>query len=161
MKLIFSMAAQVVQDLRKKDFFITTVESCTGGGLANALTNIEGVSEVMKGAFITYSNEQKVALGVSAEVIKRHTVYSLEVAEAMAGVGLLAATKADISVGITGSISRVDPANPNSQPGVVYISVANREKTISQKFVFSDEGERWELKERAIEAALNMVLEIL
>lgn len=160
MKLL-QLAAQVVQALREQNLFIATVESCTGGGLANAITNIAGASEVIKAGFITYSNEQKIALGVPAEAIERFTVYSLEVAEAMAKAGLRAAAKADIGVGITGSISRVDPANPNSQPGVVYIAVCQGEKTISRKFVFIDEGERWEVKEKAVEAALQMVLEIL
>lgn len=160
MKLLH-LAAQVVQSLREKNLFIVTVESCTGGGLANAVTNIAGASEVMKAGFVTYSNEQKVVLGVPAEVIERFTVYSLEVAEAMARAGIRTAAKADIGVGITGSISRVDPANPNSQPGTVYIAVCQGEKTISRKFVFSDEGERWEVKERAIQEALKMVLEII
>ncbi len=158
---LLQLATQVVQVLREKNLFIATVESCTGGGLANAITNISGASEVMKAGFITYSNEQKIILGVPAEVIERYTVYSLKVAEAMAKAGLRAAAKADIGVGITGSITRVDPANPNSQPGEVYIAVCQGERTISRKFVFSDEGERWEVKERAIEAALKMVLEIV
>lgn len=158
---LLQLAARVVQVLAEKNLFIVTVESCTGGGLANAITNIAGASEVMKAGFITYSNEQKVALGVPVEVIERFTVYSLEVAEAMAKAGLRAAVCADIGVGITGSITRVDPANPNSQPGEVYIAVCQGEKTISRKFVFNDEGERWEVKERAIEAALRMVLEIV
>lgn len=162
MKLL-QLSAQVVQALREKGLWIVSVESCTGGGLANAITNIAGASEVMKAGFITYSNEQKIVLGVPAEVIEQYTVYSLEVAEAMARAGLRAAVKADIGVGITGSITRVDPANPNSQPGEVYIAVCQGqgEKTISRKFVFSDEGERWEVKEKAVEAALRMVLEIV
>src|SRR4030042_5176384 len=161
MKNLLELAAQVVQVLREKDLFITAVESCTGGGLAYFITNISGSSEVMKGARVTYSNEEKVALGVPSEVIERHTVYSLETAEAMAEAGIRAAVCADIGVGITGSISRVDPANPNSQPGEVYIAVTSGTKTLSRKFVFADEGERWEVKERAIAEALRMVLEVL
>ncbi len=161
MKNLLELAAQVVRILRERNLFITTVESCTGGGLAYFITNISGASEVMKGARVTYSNEEKVATGVPAEIIEKHTVYSLEVAEAMAEAGIRAAVRADIGVGITGSISRVDPANPNSQPGEVYIAVKFGEKIISRKFVFADEGERWEVKERAIAEALRMVLEVL
>jgi len=161
MKELLKLAAQVVQALREKDLFIATVESCTGGGLAYFITNISGASEVMKESFVTYSNEAKLKLGVSVEVIDRYSVYSIETAEAMAEAGIRAAVRADIGVGITGSISRVDPANPNSQPGVVYIAVKFGEKTISRKFTFADEGERWEVKERAIAEALCMVLEIL
>lgn len=158
---ILELSAKVVQVLREKDLFITTVESCTGGGLAYFITNISGASEVMKGARVTYSNEEKVALGVPADVIDRYTVYSVETAVAMAEAGIRVAVRADIGVGITGSISRVDPDNPNSQPGEVYIAVKFGEKIFSRKFVFADEGERWEVKERAIYEALLMVLAVL
>ena len=159
--LVQQLAIRVVTTLRERGEFITTVESCTGGGLANAITNISGASEVLKGARVTYSNEEKMALGVPVEIVDRFSVYSAETAEAMAEAGSRAAVRADIAVGITGSISRVDPANPNSQPGVVYIAVKRGDKTISRKFTFSDQGERWEVKERAIAEALAMVLEIL
>lgn len=73
--LNLGLASQVVNKLRQDGLFITTVESCTGGGLANAITNISGASEVIKGAFVTYSNEQKIALGVPQEIIDKYTVY--------------------------------------------------------------------------------------
>lgn len=155
------LAAKVVRELRRRKLFITTVESCTGGGLANAITNIPGASDVIKAGFITYSNEQKIILGVPAKLIKRYTVYSSEVAESMAVVGLRIAAKSDVGVGITGSISRVDPVNPNSQPGVAYIAVKHGKKINSRKFVFKDVSARWRVKERIIEKALEMILETL
>ncbi len=79
----------------------------------------------------------------------------------MASAGLKAAVRAEVAVGITGSISRVDPANPNSNPGEVYIAVKFNDKVISKKFVFIDKAERWEVKNRAITEALKMVLEIV
>lgn len=158
--LNLELAAEVVNRLRQGKLFITTVESCTGGGLANAITNISGASEVIKGAFVTYSNEQKIALGVPREIIDEHTVYSLQTAEAMAQIGLAAAVSADVSVGITGSISRADPNNPNSLPGIIYVAVKYKDRTNSQVFNFT-EGERWEIKEKAIGEALKMVLSIL
>ena len=158
---LLSLAQKVAKSLYDRGLFITTVESCTGGGLAYFITNISGASEVMRDGFVTYSNEAKIKLGVPAEVIKRYSVYSLKTAEAMAESGIKASAQADIGVGITGSISRVDPANPNSEPGEVYIAVKFGNKIISQKFVFADEGERWEVKERAIAEAFRMVLEIL
>ncbi len=158
--LNLELATQVVNRLRQAKLFITTVESCTGGGLANAITNISGASEVIKGAFVTYSNEQKIALGVPREVIDEHTVYSLQTAEAMAQIGLAAAVSADVAVGITGSISRADPNNPNSVPGIIYTAVKYKDRTDSQVFNFM-EGERWEIKDKAIGEALKMVLSIL
>ena len=157
-------ATEVVTTLQQKGLYITTVESCTGGGLANWITNISGSSEVMQGANVTYSNQAKIALGVPEAVIDEFTVYSLQTAQAMAVAGLQVPFKADISVGITGSISRVDPANPNSTPGEVYIAVAakgHEQLKQAKKFIFADQGERWEVKDRAIGEALTMVLALL
>ena len=156
------LAMWVVQELRVRKLFMVTVESCTGGGLANAITNITGASDVLKAGFIAYSSKQMIALGVPAKLIKKRCgVYSLEVAEAMAGTGLRSDPDAGVGVGITGTISRVDPTNKNSQPGVVYIAVKRGGKTVSKKVVFDDSGERWEAKEQIISAALGMILENL
>lgn len=155
------LATDVVNQLRDSDLYITTVESCTGGMLSSWITNISGASAVIKGARVTYSNEEKIALGVPEDIIAQYTVYSEETAVAMAQAGMAAAVRADVSVGITGSISRVDPNNENSTPGEVYIAVVGLDDIKSQKFIFEDAGERWEVKERAVEAALNMVKELL
>jgi len=155
------LACEVVNTLKKKNKFITTVESCTGGGLSNIITNISGASEVITSARVTYSNNEKVRLGVSQKLIEEFTVYSTEIAKAMAKVGIQNAEKADIGVGITGSISRIDPNNPNSKPGEVYIAVEYGDIVISDKFIFSDEGERCEVKDKAIIKALRMVLNVL
>ncbi len=160
-KEIFQLAQQLVTKLKEKNLYVSTVESCTGGGLANAITNISGASEIMKESFITYSNEAKIKLGVPKEIIDKYTVYSEETARAMAVAGLRASIKADIGVGVTGSISRVDPANPNSKPGEVYLGVVYQDKIESKKFVFADEGERYEVKDRAILEALKMVNDII
>ncbi len=148
----------MVRQLHRKKLFIVTVESCTGGGLANAITNVAGASRVMAAGFITYSNRQKEMLGVPADLIERHTVYSVEVAKSMAEAGLRNAVRADVGVGITGSISRIDMTNPNSQRGVVYIAVRRGDSGMSKKIVVDDKGRRWEAKERIIEEALRMVL---
>ena len=158
---ILKLAALVVHELHRRKLFIVTVESCTGGGLANAITNVAGASRVMKAGFITYSNDQKIALGVPAGVIERYTVYSLEVAKSMAEAGLKNAMKGDVAVGITGSISRLDLTNPNSERGVIYIAVKYGKKTKSRRVVFEDKGERWKVKERVIGTALKMILDIL
>jgi len=59
MEKILSISKEVVEELRRKNLCITTVESCTGGGVANSITDIPGASDVMKDAFVTYSNEAK------------------------------------------------------------------------------------------------------
>jgi PncC family amidohydrolase len=125
------LAIKIVEKLQAKGLYLTTVESCTGGGIANTITNVVGASEVIAQAFVTYSNEAKIALGVPARIIDEHTVYSKETAAAMAWIAIAEAVKADLVIAVTGSLSRVDPANAeSSQPGVIYIAVASADDRI-------------------------------
>ena len=66
---------QIINLLKEKNKTISTMESCTGGGVANAITNIEGASEVLRFCAVTYSNEYKIKMGVSEEVINTYSVY--------------------------------------------------------------------------------------
>ena len=74
---------EVVKRLIDKNKTISTMESCTGGGVANAITNVEGASEVLKFNAVTYSNEFKIKMGVSSSVIDKYSVYSAETAMEM------------------------------------------------------------------------------
>ena len=105
-----------------KGLTITTMESCTAGLVASLITDTEGSSAVLRGAFITYSNAAKIANGVPAEIIEQHGVYSIETAEAMARA-CRGTYHADIGVGVTGTLGNVDPANADSVPGQVYIAI--------------------------------------
>ena len=102
---------------------VTAMESCTSGQVASLITDTEGASAVLKGAFITYSNEAKIALGVPAETIEQFGVYSAETASAMAEV-CRALMKADIGIGVTGSFGNPDPNNADSTPGEVWFAIA-------------------------------------
>ena len=108
--------------LIERGMTVTTMESCTAGLVASLITDTEGSSAAMKGAFITYSNEAKIARGVPAATIERYGVYSIETAEAMARA-CREAYRADIGIGVTGSMGNVDPANRDSVPGEVYIAI--------------------------------------
>ena len=66
----------IVKQLIDKNLTISTMESCTGGGIANAITNISGASAIIKESFVTYCNEAKVKHGVPAVLIEQYTVYS-------------------------------------------------------------------------------------
>ena len=107
---------------------ITTMESCTSGQVASLITDTEGSSEVLKGAFVTYSNEAKIMQGVPKEIIETCGVYSAETAEAMA-VSCRAAYQADYGIGVTGSFGNIDPNNVDSVPGEVYFAIAGSGKT--------------------------------
>ena len=109
--------------LIEKSLTITTMESATAGQIASLLTDTEGASAILKGAFVTYSNEAKIRQGVPAAVIEAHSVYSPETARAMA-VACREAYTADIGIGITGTMGNVDPANAAaSVPGNVYFAL--------------------------------------
>ena len=106
-----------------RKYTITTMESATSGQIASLITDTEGSSAVLKGAFITYSNEAKILQGVPAETIEKYTVYSRETAEAMAAA-CMKAYGARIGIGVTGTMGNVDPANPDaSVPGQVYFAI--------------------------------------
>ena len=77
---------------------ITTMESATSGQIASLITDTEGSSAVLKGAFVTYCNEAKIMQGVPAEIIDKYTVYSTQTAEAMAKA-CTAVYQADIGIG--------------------------------------------------------------
>lgn len=103
---------------------ITTMESATSGQIASLITDTEGSSAVLKGAFVTYCNEAKILQGVPAETIEKYTVYSKETAEAMAKA-CAEAYEANIGIGVTGTMGNVDPANPEaSVPGQVYFAIS-------------------------------------
>ena len=76
----------LVKYLIKSDISITTMESCTAGQIASLLTDTSGSSAIIKGAFVTYSNEAKIRLGVSEKIINEYGVYSKETAAEMARV---------------------------------------------------------------------------
>ncbi len=109
--------------LIEKHMTITTMESATAGQLASLITDTEGSSAVLKGAFVTYCNEAKIMQGVAKEIIDRYTVYSKETAEAMAKA-CIKAYQADIGIGVTGTMGNVDPDNQaSSVPGQVYFAM--------------------------------------
>ncbi|MDX1822885.1 MAG: CinA family protein [Alphaproteobacteria bacterium] len=97
-----SKAAQIIDAYRKSGFRIAAAESCTGGMVAVALTDVAGSSDVFERGFVTYSNAAKVEmLGVAAETLAAHGAVSEPVAQEMAA-GALARSGADVAVSITG-----------------------------------------------------------
>ena len=108
--------------LIEKNITITTMESCTAGLIASLITDTEGSSAILRGAYITYSNQAKIQAGVPSEIIEKHGVYSRETAVAMA-TACRKAFGADIGIGVTGSMGNIDPANGDSVPGEIYFAI--------------------------------------
>ena len=135
----------ITNTLIKEQLTITTMESCTSGLVASLLTDTEGASAVLKGAFITYSNEAKIKQNVPADVIEKFGVYSEETAREMA-LAAKRAYGADIAVGVTGTMGNVDPANNDSTPGEVFFAIAHKEGTESFHISVPVQDSRYEYK---------------
>ena len=115
--------------LKTNNKTISSMESCTGGGFANAITNIEGASDVINFSAVTYSNEYKIKMGVPKEIIEKYSVYSRETADAMSKA-ICNFTNSSYGIGITGKLNRVDKNNPYGKDNIVYISIYDSEKNI-------------------------------
>lgn len=109
--------------LIERGLTITTMESATSGQVASLITDTEGSSAILPGAFITYCNDAKIRHGVPAKILDKYTVYSRETAGAMAKA-CQSFYKTDIGIGITGNMGNIDPANSEaSTPGRVYFGI--------------------------------------
>ena len=116
---------EVVETLIKRKETISTMESCTGGAIANAITNIEGSSAVLKFSAVTYSNEYKIKMGVLKDTIDKYTVYSMEVAKEMAQA-ISTFTNSNYGIGITGRMNVEDPNNQGGNISFIYIAIYNK-----------------------------------
>ena len=151
---------QITTALIREGLTITTMESCTAGLIASLLTDTEGSSAILKGAFVTYSNEAKIAMGVPAKTIGTYGVYSKETAIAMAETAR-AGYGADYAVGVTGSMGNFDPANKDSVPGEVYYAIADEKGTTAVKLVLEPQPRRLEYKLLVADYVADALLEKL
>lgn len=138
---------------------VSTMESMTGGLIASLLTDTEGASAIMKGAFVTYSNEAKMKQGVPSATIDTYGVYSKETAFAMAKA-CRETYASDIGIGITGSASNIDLNNADSIPGIVYIAVVYEDGMIAKEFKMPMYETRLEYKFCAAEYVYKMLTKI-
>lgn len=151
----------LVLKLIDREKTISSMESCTGGGFANEITNIEGASDILKFSAVTYSNEYKIKMGVSKELIDKYSVYSFEVSDSMA-LNISEFTNSDFGVGITGKLNRVDKNNPYGEDNVVFVSVFDREnKKYYHRLVEAVRDSRCNNKELVIENVCDIFEELL
>lgn len=144
----------IINRLIEKNMTISTAESCTGGGLGNALTNVPGSSKVFLGGFIPYSNELKSGiLNVSKDTLDRSGAVSKEVAKEMA-VNVRKITGSDIGISITG-IAGPGGGTKNKPVGLVFMHLNSSDTDISQYRIFP--GGRSIVKRRTINYCLNMI----
>ncbi len=120
---------RVVKKLIELNKTISTMESCTGGGLANAITNVPDASKVIKFSAITYSNEYKIKMGVNSDLIQKYSVYSMEVARDMAKV-ISNYSNSNYGVWITGKLKKMDFNNLNGEDDVAFLSIYDHDNDI-------------------------------
>lgn len=153
-------AARALLDLCKaKALTIATAESCTGGLVAAALTEIAGSSAVVDRGFVTYSNKAKQdMLGVPVDMLKQHGEVSRETAEAMVS-GVLVNAPVDLAVSVTG-IAGPGGGSAAKPVGLVHFAAAARNgRSIQHESRYGDLG-RAEVRRRSVLQALAMLSEL-
>ena len=148
---------ELVENLIKNKETISTMESCTGGGVANAITNIPGASEILKYSAVTYSNDAKIKMGVDKNIIEKYSVYSMETAIAMSKA-ISNFFNADYGVGITGKLKKADTANLSGADDAVFISIFNKK---TGKCFTSSLNVIYDTREQNKEQIWNMLLNVL
>lgn len=153
-----TLAEQVVATLRKKHLMTALAESCTGGLLAAAITDVPGASEVFDRGFVTYSNAAKTGLlGVPPQLLSDVGAVSAEVAVAMA-TGALKNSRADLAVAITG-VAGPDGGTDAKPVGLVHFACAR----IGQQPTHMEKRfgalSRQEIRNRSVVVALQMLLD--
>ena len=150
-----SLAADILDAARARGVMIATAESCTGGLIAGALTEIAGSSSVVERGFVTYSNEAKVELlSVPGELIARMGAVSAEVAEAMSA-GAIAHSRADVAISVTG-IAGPGGETPGKPVGLVYFGITRRGGAVRhERQVFP--GDRSEVRLATVRFALGLL----
>jgi nicotinamide-nucleotide amidase len=157
---IVALATRVLDENRAAGRCIATAESCTGGLVAGALTEIAGSSDVVERGFVTYSNEAKTELlGVTTDILETFGAVSIATAWAMAQ-GALAKSRADVAVAITG-VAGPGGGSPEKPVGTVVFARAVRgedpKAVVADRKDFGDLG-RSEIRRQAVICALELLL---
>ena len=152
------LAARVQAILLPAGRTVATAESCTGGLIAHALTEIAGSSGYFRGGFVTYDNDVKRdQLGVSDELLAAHGAVSAQVARAMAE-GARSRLHTDLAIAVTG-IAGPDGGTPEKPVGLTYIAVADPDGVDVRRYHWT--SDRSGNKRESAHAALALLLERL
>jgi nicotinamide-nucleotide amidase len=153
-----ALSTRVLEVCRARHWMVATVESCTGGLVAGALTEIAGSSDVVDRGFVTYSNAAKVSMvGVSESTLAAHGAVSRQTAEAMAQ-GALARAGVDLTVAITG-VAGPGGGSADKPVGLVHFAAATKARLIHREKRYGDIG-RSEIRRLSVIEALSLLLEL-
>lgn len=154
---IIALAERVNHTLIGRRQMIVTAESCTGGLIAGALTDVPGSSAAVFGGYITYANEAKAGMiGVDRDLIRQHGAVSEPVARAMAE-GALRSSGAAVAIAVTG-VAGPGGGTEGKPVGLVHFAYADAGKTIHLEKQFGDIG-RQHVREESVKTALGLVLD--
>lgn len=154
---IWSLAQAIINKACANGAVIATAESCTGGLIAAALTDVPGSSAVLDRGFVTYSNAAKTEmLGVAPALIEKHGAVSAEVARAMA-CGAVKNSRADIAVSVTG-IAGPDGGTAEKPVGLVWFGLADASGAVRVERRVFTKGGRDFVRAKATETALRLLL---
>ncbi|MEM5425519.1 MULTISPECIES: CinA family protein [Paraburkholderia] len=153
--VVHQLAIRVGNKLRDGRLMLASAESCTGGMVATAITDISGSSVWFERGFVTYSNQAKTEMiGVPPELIEKHGAVSEPVARAMAE-GALSNSRAQVSLSITG-VAGPGGGTPEKPVGMVSFGWSNRLHTSVETLVFK--GDREQIRVQAAAHALRGLL---
>lgn len=142
------------RQLTKLGKTISTAESCTGGKIAQVLTSVSGASSYFRGSVVSYATDTKVSvLGVSNEIIEKHSVVSAEVAKEMA-YGIQKLMKTDYAIATTGNAGPTK-GDSISELGTVFIAISNKDGVEVEEFNFGQP------REKVIDRTVNKAFEML
>lgn len=158
MNVKYDRLKEIIEKMTREHHTISTMESCTGGGVSSVITNVEGASEVFHYGVVTYSNEYKVKMGVDPRIIEKFGVYSTETSKAMAkSICLL--TGSDIGIGVSGNLNLTDSLE--NKGGIVYFSVYQLiEKKFFSKVVTINKPQREDSKKAIINVIIDTLYDI-
>lgn len=151
-----ALAKAAARLLQARGLTLVTAESCTGGWLAKAVTDMAGSSGWFDRGFVTYSNDAKIeSLGVGAQMLQTHGAVSKQSAREMA-IGALNHSRADIAVAITG-IAGPEGGTPDKPVGTVWIAWGRRGGDMATTH-YQFEGDRERVRLQSVVAALEGVI---
>ena len=154
----YSFAEELVHALKEKNYKVSTAESCTGGMMASEIVSVPGASEVLEGAFVTYSNRMKRKLvHVPEGMLRKYTEVSPQVAAAMAK-GAAKRTGAQCGLSATG-VAGPDGGTEEKPVGLVYIGCYVCGETLVRKCLFR--GDREEIRKKSVYTAFSMLKNML
>ncbi len=151
------LAGQLGEALRARGWQVTSAESCTGGGIAEAITRIAGSSAWFEAGYVTYSNRQKsLQLGVPEALFAEVGAVSREVVEAMAR-GAAQRSGARLAVAVSG-IAGPGGGSPDKPVGIVWLAWLDGEACYSERCCFA--GDRQAVRAQSVERALRGLLRL-